>query len=37
MPEMSVHFDDDMITLEKWIPKKPISAIYFDGIKNVIM
>ena len=34
IPEMSVHFDDDMITLEKWTPKKPISAIYFDGDKE---
>ena len=33
-PEMSVHFDEDMITLEKWIPKKPITAIYFDGDKE---
>ena len=30
-PELSTHFNDDMIVLEKWIPKKPISAIYFDG------
>jgi topoisomerase-4 subunit A len=34
IPEMSVHFNEDMITLEKWIPKKPISAIYFDGDKE---
>ncbi|MBE9491138.1 MAG: DNA gyrase/topoisomerase IV subunit A, partial [Bacteroidetes bacterium] len=34
MPEMSVHFEDDMITIEKWMPKKPISAIYFDGDKE---
>ncbi len=34
IPEMSVHFNEDMITLEKWIPKKPISAIYFDGEKE---
>jgi topoisomerase-4 subunit A len=34
IPEMSVHFDDDMITLEKWVPKKPISAIYYDGDKE---
>ncbi|MCK5400588.1 MAG: DNA gyrase/topoisomerase IV subunit A [Flavobacteriaceae bacterium] len=34
IPEMSVHFNDNMITLEKWIPKKPISAIYFDGDKE---
>lgn len=34
VPEITVHFDDDMIVLEKWIPKKPISAIYFDGEKQ---
>jgi topoisomerase-4 subunit A len=34
IPELSTHFDDDMIVLEKWIPKKPISAIYFDGEKE---
>ncbi len=30
-PELSTHFDSDMIVLEKWVPLKPISAIYFDG------
>jgi len=34
LPELTTHFDDDMIVLEKWIPKKPISAIYFDGEKE---
>jgi len=34
IPEITAHFDDDMIVLEKWIPKKPISAIYFDGDKE---
>ena len=34
LPERSTHFNDDMIVLEKWIPKKPISAIYFDGKKE---
>lgn len=34
IPELTTHFDDDMIVLEKWIPKKPISAIYFDGEKE---
>jgi len=34
IPKMSVHFNEDMITLEKWIPKKPISVIYFDGDKE---
>ncbi len=33
-PELSTHFDDDMIVLEKWIPNKPISAIYYDGEKE---
>ncbi len=34
LPELTTHFDNDMIVLEKWIPKKPISAIYFDGEKE---
>ena len=34
LPELTSRFDDDMIVLEKWIPKKPISAIYFDGEKE---
>lgn len=34
LPELTARFDDDMIVLEKWIPKKPISAIYFDGEKE---
>jgi len=33
-PDLSTHFDSDMIVLEKWIPNKPISAIYFDGDKK---
>ena len=34
IPELSTHFDEDMIVLEKWNPKKPISCIYFDGDKE---
>jgi topoisomerase-4 subunit A len=34
LPELTTHFDEDMIVLEKWKPKKPISAIYFDGEKE---
>jgi topoisomerase-4 subunit A len=33
-PELSTHFDEDIVVLEKWIPKKPISAIYYDGEKE---
>ena len=31
---MTTHFDEDMVVLEKWNPKKPISAIYYDGEKE---
>ena len=34
IPELSTHFDQDMVILEKWHPKKPISAIYYDGEKE---
>jgi topoisomerase-4 subunit A len=33
-PELTTHFEEDMVVLEKWIPKKPISAIYYDGEKE---
>ncbi|MBT8245561.1 MAG: DNA gyrase/topoisomerase IV subunit A [Winogradskyella sp.] len=35
IPEITAHFDSDMIVLEKWIPKKPISAIYYNGEKEL--
>ncbi|MFK7061262.1 DNA gyrase/topoisomerase IV subunit A [Flavobacterium oreochromis] len=34
IPELTTHFEDDMIVLEKWHPQKPISAIYYDGEKE---
>jgi topoisomerase-4 subunit A len=34
IPELTTHFDSDMIIMEKWIPNKPISAIYYDGEKE---
>ena len=34
-PEVTMHFDNDMIVLEKWVPKKPISAIYYNGEKDL--
>lgn len=34
IPDLSTHFETDMVVLEKWFPKKPISAIYFDGEKK---
>tara|TARA_R110002050_G_scaffold16019_2_gene49067 strand:+ start:167014 stop:169701 length:2688 start_codon:yes stop_codon:yes gene_type:complete len=34
LPELTAHFDEDMVVLEKWIPNKPLSAIYYDGEKD---
>jgi topoisomerase-4 subunit A len=31
IPDLTMHFDEDMVVLEKWEPNKPITAIYFDG------
>ena len=33
-PDLGMHFESDMVVLEKWNPTKPISAIYFDGEKE---
>ncbi len=33
-PELSYHFENDMIVLEKWDPMKPLSAIYYEGEKE---
>ena len=35
VPELTLRFDDDMIVLEKWNPKKPLSAIYWEGEKEL--
>ncbi len=34
LPTLTARFDDDMIILEKWNPKKPLSAIYWEGEKE---
>ncbi|MBT8308313.1 MAG: DNA gyrase/topoisomerase IV subunit A [Maribacter sp.] len=34
IPTMTSRFDDNMIVLEKWNPKKPLSAIYWEGSKE---
>ena len=33
-PDVNMHFPEHMVSLEKWIPEKPISAIYFNGTKD---
>jgi topoisomerase-4 subunit A len=35
--DLSTQFEDEMILIEKWIPEKPLSAIYWDGEKKVFM
>ncbi len=34
VPDLNLHFDDDMIVLEKWVPNKPVSVIYYEGEKE---
>ena len=34
IPDLNMHFPEDMLILEKWEPTKPISAIYYDGVKE---
>src|SRR5699024_1866439 len=31
VPELTTHFNEEYVVMEKWIPEKPISAIYWDG------
>ncbi|SFF98146.1 MULTISPECIES: DNA gyrase/topoisomerase IV subunit A [Salegentibacter] len=34
IPELTTRFDEEMVVLEKWVPKKPISAIYWEPEKE---
>lgn len=34
VPDLNTRFDDDMIVLEKWNSKKPISVVHYDGEKE---
>ena len=33
-PELTTHFKNNLIVLEKWQPKKPISVVYWNGEKE---
>ena len=33
-PEITLHFDDKITHIEKWIPNKPITAIYYSDNKK---
>lgn len=34
IPDLNLHFDNNVIVMEKWTPKKPISVIHYDGEKE---
>ena len=34
IPDLNMHFPEDMIILEQWEPEKPISVVYYDGVKE---
>ncbi len=31
VPELTTHFNDEYVIMEKWIPEKPITAVYWEG------
>ena len=33
--DLANHFDEDMIHIEKWVPRRPISTVYFDADKEM--
>lgn len=33
--DLATHFDEDMIHIEKWVPDRPISTIYYDAEKEM--
>jgi topoisomerase-4 subunit A len=33
--DLSLHFDEDMIHIEKWHPERPMSAVYYDATKDM--
>lgn len=33
--DLASHFDEDMIHIEKWIPERPITTVYFDAEKDL--
>ncbi len=35
--KLNLRFDDDTFIIEKWIPERAISAVYYDGVKERFM
>lgn len=34
IPDLSLHFENNLLVMEKWLPEKPISVMYYDGEKE---
>ena len=34
IPDLNMHFPEDMVVLEQWVPQKPISVVYYDAVKD---
>lgn len=34
LPELTTHFNDEYVVMEKWIPERPITAVYWEGEKE---
>lgn len=34
IPELTTHFNDNYVLMEKWIPDRPISLVYWEGEKE---
>ena len=35
IPELTLRFEEDIVVLEKWVPNKPLSVIYWEGDKEL--
>jgi topoisomerase-4 subunit A len=33
--DLATHFDEDMMHIEKWVPDRPISTVYYDAEKEL--
>jgi len=33
-PDLSLHFESTPLVMERWVEKRPITAVYFDGNKE---
>ena len=35
IPELTLRFEEDIVVLEKWVPNKPLTVIYWEGEKEL--